>query len=201
MGIPLYADDMTARCKRMSFAKVCVEINLESKLPNSFDLKCPNGDTVIVEVKYPWLPLKCMRCKIFGHSDTHCHYRPKELPVPAMEGVETNVPAGQSGGCPSPVLIGSGSSPAKVVTSGACKPSGVRSPVGQTGDCSSPAPKAPGSTKGLSPHPLSRILICDDDAIEKVVQQYATGPSATSTRANPSVCSILLKMNWVILVL
>ncbi|KAF7127540.1 hypothetical protein RHSIM_Rhsim11G0071500 [Rhododendron simsii] len=195
VGIPLYADDMTARCKRMSFVKVCVEINLESKLPNSFDLKCPNGDTVIVEVKYPWLPLKCMRCKIFGHSDAHCPNRPKEVLVPAMEGVKTNVPAGQSGGCPSPVLIGCSSSPAKVVTSGACKPSEVRSLVGQTGDCSSPAPKAPGSTKGLSPHPLSRILICDDAAIEKVVQQYATGPSSTSTRANPSACSILPSEN------
>ncbi|KAI8537930.1 hypothetical protein RHMOL_Rhmol09G0062400 [Rhododendron molle] len=66
------------------------------------------------------------------------------------------------------IVLCSGSSLTKVVTSGACKPHGIRSPVGQTGDCSDP--KALRSTKGLSPHPLSRILLYDDAAIEKVVQ-------------------------------
>ncbi|KAG5564823.1 hypothetical protein RHGRI_000876 [Rhododendron griersonianum] len=74
------------------------KVNLDSPFPKSVDLHCPDGDTVIVNIKYPWHPLKCMRCKIFGHSDDHCPAKPKPVPMVApMEVVGTSIQAGSGG--------------------------------------------------------------------------------------------------------
>lgn len=79
---------MTSACKCLNYAKVCGEVNLDSKFPDSFDLNLPNEDCITIEVKYPWLPLKCKRCMVFGHSDDHCPSRPKE---PSIVTLEVNV--------------------------------------------------------------------------------------------------------------
>ncbi|KAF7146369.1 hypothetical protein RHSIM_Rhsim04G0136500 [Rhododendron simsii] len=75
VGVPLYADEQTEKCKRLSFARICVEVDLDSSFPDSFELRFPNGDSVVVGIKYPWHPLKCMGCRVFGHSDDYCPLR------------------------------------------------------------------------------------------------------------------------------
>lgn len=90
VGKPLYADELTEKCQRLTFAKVCVEVDLNSTFPSSFELLYPSGDFVTVEIKYPWHPLKCLRCKAFGHSGDHCPALPKEAPVVALEGMRIN---------------------------------------------------------------------------------------------------------------
>lgn len=69
VGVPLYADEPTEKCERLNFGRICVEVNLDSSFPDSFELRFPNGDSVEVGIQYPWHPLKCMRCRVFGHSD------------------------------------------------------------------------------------------------------------------------------------
>ncbi|KAF7152803.1 hypothetical protein RHSIM_Rhsim01G0069100 [Rhododendron simsii] len=69
VGKPLYADEMTESAKRVSFAKVCVEVDLKSSLPHSFDLITSSGQLVIIDVKYPWRPTKCTSCGVFGHFE------------------------------------------------------------------------------------------------------------------------------------
>lgn len=68
IGRPLYADSFTESGKRISYAQICVEIDIDSSLPASFDLRLANGNLVEIKVKYPWKPLRCVTCKVFGHA-------------------------------------------------------------------------------------------------------------------------------------
>lgn len=38
-------------------------------LPHSIDLITSSGRLVKINVKYPWRPLKCVSCKVFGHTE------------------------------------------------------------------------------------------------------------------------------------
>lgn len=57
VGRPLYVDQFTESGKRISFAKICVEVDCSSPLPTSFDLKDANGDAVEIKIHYS-LPLE-----------------------------------------------------------------------------------------------------------------------------------------------
>ncbi|KAF7113433.1 hypothetical protein RHSIM_RhsimUnG0127000 [Rhododendron simsii] len=67
VGKPLYADQMTEQCRRLNYAKICVEVDVDSILPDSFDLILANGDSFTIKVWYPWKPLKCAKCNVFSH--------------------------------------------------------------------------------------------------------------------------------------
>ncbi|KAI8550741.1 hypothetical protein RHMOL_Rhmol06G0131700 [Rhododendron molle] len=62
VGRPLYANQLTESGQRLSFAKICVEVDCSSPLPSSFDLKHANGDMVEIRVQYPWKPMMCSDC-------------------------------------------------------------------------------------------------------------------------------------------
>ncbi|KAK3221973.1 hypothetical protein Dsin_008998 [Dipteronia sinensis] len=76
VGKPLYADSLTESMKRISYARVCIEIDATCELVDSFDLFMgdnlgPNlGESVEILVEYQWKPKICTECKTFGHSIT-----------------------------------------------------------------------------------------------------------------------------------
>ena len=72
IGRLICADSMTESCTRLSYANICVEIEVDSELPSSFDFRFANGDSVVIGVKYPWRPLRCGKCRAFGHDEAHC---------------------------------------------------------------------------------------------------------------------------------
>ncbi|KAK2661867.1 hypothetical protein Ddye_000441 [Dipteronia dyeriana] len=78
VGKPLYANSLTESMKRISFARVCIEIDATCDLVDSFDLfigddKYPNeGQKVEILVEYQWKPKICTECKSFAHSDVTC---------------------------------------------------------------------------------------------------------------------------------
>lgn len=72
IGRPLYADSMTEKCKRLSYARVCVEVEVGAFLPSSFWLRLGNGKEVEIKAHYPWKPLQCLDCKVFGHNGVGC---------------------------------------------------------------------------------------------------------------------------------
>ena len=78
VGKPLYADTMTVSCKRLSFARICVKVDVHSVLTQNIDLQLANGMCFEVMVKYQWKPLKCSNCKVFGHNESSCQV--KEVP-------------------------------------------------------------------------------------------------------------------------
>lgn len=71
IGEPLYMDRLTAYGDRVSFAKVCVEIGVDSILPTDFLIKC-EGESIEVKVEYLWKPAKCTKCQVFGHANDRC---------------------------------------------------------------------------------------------------------------------------------
>ena len=72
IGNPLYMDRITASQQRLAFAKVCVELEASMEVIRSIEVEVRNGKTVHVSVEYPWMPLKCSLCGIFGHGDNTC---------------------------------------------------------------------------------------------------------------------------------
>ncbi|KAK2637511.1 hypothetical protein Ddye_032303 [Dipteronia dyeriana] len=78
VGKPLYVDSLTESKKRISFARVCIEIDTTCDLVDSFDLfmgdnKYPKqGEKVEILVEYQWKPKIYTECKSFGHSDVTC---------------------------------------------------------------------------------------------------------------------------------
>ncbi|KAF7144472.1 hypothetical protein RHSIM_Rhsim04G0088500 [Rhododendron simsii] len=69
IGKPLYADEMTESTRRISYAKICVEVAALDPLPHSVDLLTASGKIFSIDVKYPWRPTTCSTCKVFGHSN------------------------------------------------------------------------------------------------------------------------------------
>ena len=69
-------DALTASRKKLEFARVCVEVNLEEKLPDIVYPKLSDGTKVPVKVVYAWKPIMCSHCKLVGHKVDRC---PKKM--------------------------------------------------------------------------------------------------------------------------
>lgn len=78
VGKPLYADKVIEDQKRLGFARVLVEIDINSDCPKEIIICKRNGDTIPIAVEYPWLPPKCSTCGGFGHAAYACAKREKE---------------------------------------------------------------------------------------------------------------------------
>ncbi|KAK8695594.1 hypothetical protein V6N13_000747 [Hibiscus sabdariffa] len=72
----LYMDSVTASMKRLAYAKVCVEVSIDSSIPQFVDVILRNGLSMSIGVDVPWMPPKCSKCFVFGHSDKTCYVEP-----------------------------------------------------------------------------------------------------------------------------
>ncbi|KAK8610902.1 hypothetical protein V6N13_082058 [Hibiscus sabdariffa] len=59
LGTPLYMDSITASRERLEYAKVYVEIGVDSEIPKHINLVLRNGSTNADHVYIPWLPPRC----------------------------------------------------------------------------------------------------------------------------------------------
>ncbi|KAG5529142.1 hypothetical protein RHGRI_029723 [Rhododendron griersonianum] len=59
------------------FSQVDGHEKVGSILPDTFDVECSNGLTTTIGVKYPWKPVKCLECHVFGHSKEQCGVKAK----------------------------------------------------------------------------------------------------------------------------
>ncbi|XP_039059352.1 uncharacterized protein LOC120203059 [Hibiscus syriacus] len=87
LGNPLFMDSITASRERLEFAKLCVEIDVGSVLPDVIHVMLKDGTFVEIEVHVPWMPQSCATCKVFGHHVSSCtkirqtSIKPKEVQV------------------------------------------------------------------------------------------------------------------------
>ena len=72
IGNPLYMDRITANQQKLSYAKVCVEIEVTKDIPRSIEVELRNGRTMSIMVEVPWMHAKCSQCRIFGHGEKFC---------------------------------------------------------------------------------------------------------------------------------
>ncbi|KAL6983678.1 hypothetical protein U1Q18_052613 [Sarracenia purpurea var. burkii] len=57
--------------KRISFARVCIEVDASKQLIHSVFVRC-EGETIDIPIEYQGLPPRCSRCYAFGHETTMC---------------------------------------------------------------------------------------------------------------------------------
>ncbi|KAL7185619.1 hypothetical protein ACSBR2_027544 [Camellia fascicularis] len=71
IGLSLFMDHLTSTGSRVSLARVCVEVNVDSPLPQNFFVKCED-EVVEIRVEYHGIPAKCEHCRVFGHDTKNC---------------------------------------------------------------------------------------------------------------------------------
>ncbi|KAK8634981.1 hypothetical protein V6N13_022859 [Hibiscus sabdariffa] len=75
LGTPLYMDGITANRQCLAYAKVCVDMSADFKLPRYICVQLRDGTMATVVVEVPWYPPRCSQCLVFGHSDKGCDRR------------------------------------------------------------------------------------------------------------------------------
>lgn len=77
-------DKQTASRSRMAYARICVEIAVDSDFPSHIDALV--GDVKIkVPVEYSWRPPRCQHCNLFGHTQAKCSVAAAAAVVVAAE--------------------------------------------------------------------------------------------------------------------
>lgn len=71
LGVPGRLHPETAQCLNLEVAKVFVNVDLTKDLPKKMKFNI-EGEEVLVEYNYPWLPKKCEKCGKWGHSEKIC---------------------------------------------------------------------------------------------------------------------------------
>ncbi|XP_048128436.1 uncharacterized protein LOC125312849 [Rhodamnia argentea] len=67
IGNPLYVDAQTEGMKRLSFARVCIEIKATQPRPEVITLRW-DGDLIPIGVEYEWKPPSYGACEVYGHK-------------------------------------------------------------------------------------------------------------------------------------
>ncbi|XP_039029118.1 uncharacterized protein LOC120163190 [Hibiscus syriacus] len=69
---PLHMDSITTSREKLEYARVCVEISVDSRIPEYVDVLLCDGSTIRIRVFVPWKPISCDQCSRFGHSIKYC---------------------------------------------------------------------------------------------------------------------------------
>lgn len=82
IGRPMHIDQFTACMERISYARVCVEVDVSQLLIESIRM-ATLVDTFHQSADYEWKPKFCGQCLRFGHNSEDCraHHQEKEPEV------------------------------------------------------------------------------------------------------------------------
>jgi hypothetical protein len=72
LGKHICVDSVTMEQLRLGFARVLVEVDVNSEFPKEIELIGLDGAVNKVGIEYPWLPIKCKKCHNFGHATHTC---------------------------------------------------------------------------------------------------------------------------------
>ncbi|KAL0746489.1 hypothetical protein Bca101_028491 [Brassica carinata] len=89
IGIPGRLHPETAQCLNLDVAKIFVRVDLTKDLPKKMNFNI-QGEDVMVEYGYPWLPTKCPKCEKWGHAIKACP-KGKEIQEQKQEEVTEGV--------------------------------------------------------------------------------------------------------------
>lgn len=74
LGKPLCVDNITLERRRISYARVLIEIDALVKPIEEFEVKLPSGVIYKQYVHYKNIPKFCKHCYIFGHLRENCRF-------------------------------------------------------------------------------------------------------------------------------
>lgn len=72
IGRPLCSDKVTLEQERISFARICVEVNIKQQRIDEIWYENEHGICVNQKVEFEWWPRFCSKCKKFGHLEEGC---------------------------------------------------------------------------------------------------------------------------------
>ncbi|GAV62829.1 DUF4283 domain-containing protein [Cephalotus follicularis] len=72
LGTPICIDSSTKSKSKLNFARICVEIAVNSSFPLVVKLIRPYGTPVSVHIEHTWKPPICDVCKVFNHPTRSC---------------------------------------------------------------------------------------------------------------------------------
>jgi len=95
VGRPLFCDELTLGCKRLDFARLCMEVDASLSFGHKFELEFLNSIRE-VHVNYEWKLKRYEKCQVFGHScqlligkqvnsDTSLSHQVKDNASPAID--------------------------------------------------------------------------------------------------------------------
>ncbi|XP_019251329.1 PREDICTED: uncharacterized protein LOC109230267 [Nicotiana attenuata] len=70
IGIPLFADECTAKQTRISYGRILIEVNVTKPLPSRFPIMDDSGRVFDQAVEYDWKPEFYGKCLNIGHDCT-----------------------------------------------------------------------------------------------------------------------------------
>jgi hypothetical protein len=82
VGKPLCVDFITEEQIKLGFARVLVEMDIDSIFPKEVEVIGVDGGRVVVGIEYPWLHVKCKKSWSFGHLSHSCTEVEKKVWIP-----------------------------------------------------------------------------------------------------------------------
>ncbi|XP_019244532.1 PREDICTED: uncharacterized protein LOC109224406 [Nicotiana attenuata] len=88
VGRPLMVDSNTEKKMGLSFARLLVEVQMDTKLPDKVFFKNERGLLLEQKVQYDWKPTLCKACRKYGHDEQVCKTKKQVADVkPTEEGI------------------------------------------------------------------------------------------------------------------
>ncbi|KAH0636679.1 hypothetical protein KY289_036594 [Solanum tuberosum] len=69
---PLMVDSHTEKKQGLNFARLLIEVDIDTDLPERVMFKNERGNLVEQKVQYGWRPIICKFCKKYGHNIKEC---------------------------------------------------------------------------------------------------------------------------------
>jgi hypothetical protein len=85
IGKPICEDSVTENHSRLRFARVLVEVYIDAEFPKEIEVIGLDGGILTIGVEYPWLPIRCKKCRLFGHATYTCTKAEKAIRVPRKQ--------------------------------------------------------------------------------------------------------------------
>nr|XP_027096782.1 uncharacterized protein LOC113716588 [Coffea arabica] len=72
VGNSLYTDKQSADQSPVAYARICVELHIDTIRPDSIPYINEHGQLEYQEIEYEWNPPSCLKCQKFGHLVQQC---------------------------------------------------------------------------------------------------------------------------------
>ncbi|XP_020700569.1 uncharacterized protein LOC110112623 [Dendrobium catenatum] len=76
IGIPLAVDVLTAQKTRLTFARVCIQVDASATYPEEIPISIED-DVFSLKIQYEWKPTVCEHCKSMVHGSFLCPFKPE----------------------------------------------------------------------------------------------------------------------------
>ncbi|XP_059310342.1 uncharacterized protein LOC132061578 [Lycium ferocissimum] len=88
IGKPLMVDINTEKKVGLNFARMLVEVKIDSPLSEIIKFRNERGNIIEQRVTYEWKPSICKVCKQYGHTEEQCRRNKQTAPVGGVKEAE-----------------------------------------------------------------------------------------------------------------